>query len=152
VDLDTVSIAGSTVAFTIGPSLWLQVFPASFMSVSVEAAARYAFFPITPNVEGEKEEEFGGQEIEIPMADSEPIEVDTVEYTREYSEDIDIDSALMGRLSLNVEVGRPGEMTAFLGAGWLTDLSAPLVRFKAAELGEFGLAGLTLRVGFRSLW
>ena len=150
-DRHTLSIRGDTVLFDIGPSLWIEMFPASFMAISIEGGIRYAFFPITPDVEGEKEETFGGDEIEIPGADDE-LEIDQVEYIRTYDEDIEINSAVYGRVGFHIELGRPGEMTGFFGVGKLLDIAPPEATFRGISLGDYGMQGLTARVGFRSVW
>jgi len=150
-DRHTLYISGSTVSFNVGPSLWIEMFPASFMAISIEGGLRYAFFPITPSVEGEKEETFGGDEITIPTTDEE-IEIDQVEYIRTYDEGIEINSAVYGRVGLQIELGRPGEMTGFLGVGKLLDIEPPEATFRGIGLGKYGVQGLTARVGFRSVW
>ncbi|MBM4142276.1 MAG: hypothetical protein FJ225_01590 [Lentisphaerae bacterium] len=150
-DYYTLSIRGNTVAFSVGPSVWIETFPASFMAVTVEAGLRYAYFPLTPSVEGEKEDTLGPKEDEIEIM-GEEIEWERIEYTTEYGEEIEINSAVYGRVGLQIELGRPGDIAGFLGVAKILDIAPPEATFRGISLGLYGVQGLAGRVGFRTVW
>jgi len=153
VDPGTVHVRGSCVTFTIGPTVLVQFAPTDWLAVSVQGGLRYTFFPVSPSVQGEEEHEFGGDEITIPgSGEDDEIEIERINYATEYEEEIDFSGGMFGRVALQLEVGRPGEMTGVIGVGRIYDFTESVATYRGEEIGEFGLHGLMARIAFRNSW
>ena len=152
VHLHTVTVRGSTVAVLVGPTVFARVTPCDWLAIGVQGGIRYSYYVLTPYVEGQKERElFEDDDQEISIGGT-SVEIEQINYTTDYEEDIDFSPGMLWNIALQLEVGKPGHMKGLIGVGRVYDLTESDVRFRGDKIDEVGMHGLLFRVAIRNSW
>lgn len=152
VHLHTVTVRGSSVAVLVGPSVFARVSPCDWFSLGVQAGIRYSYYALTPYVEGQKEREFFSDDDPEISIGGEDVELEQINYTTDYEEDIELSPGMVWNISLQAEIGKPGHMKGVIGVGRVYDVTESEVRFRGHKIDEVGMHGLLFRVAIRNSW